>query len=200
MDTNTEKTAPWGDEGPTDRLLAKRRHSHVGASVAAWGDAIEQVEALYAESSGEVTDETMAAEAWAEMAEKDAAEALARFERFCVLTLDAVKAEQARLDEARERMTKRLEWARAEMLRILGERKSLAVGPYRITSRKSASVVADDDLDLVSLAATHPDCVRWTEPKPAEPKLDKAACKVALTDGLPPSGVRLVESRKVTVK
>lgn len=198
MGNEAPATLPWGgEEIGTER---KRERTHVGAAVAAWGDAVDQVEALYQESAGEVTDETIAAEAWAQMAENDAAEALARFERFCVLTLDAIKAEKERLDASKERMESRLSWAREQLLALLGERKSLAVGPYRITSRKSSHVEADEDLDLELLAKTHPDCVRWTEPKPAEPRLDKAAVKVALTDGLPPAGVRLVETRKATVK
>jgi len=198
MSNEAPKMLPWGGEQLSNERTRER--TRVGAAVAAWGDAVDQVEALYQEHSGEITDETIAAEAWAEMAEKDAAEALARFERFCVLTISACKIEKARLDESIERMEKRLEWAREQMLRLLGDRKSLAVGPYRITSRKSSHVEADEDLDLELLAKTHPDCVRWTEPKPAEPRLDKAAVKVALTDGLPPAGVRLVETRKATVK
>lgn len=200
---NTAPKIPWGDDAPTDQIIAERREARtrVGAAVVAWGDAVDQVEALYAESEGEVTDETMCAEAWKEMAERDAAEALARFERFCVLTVESMDTEIDRLKASKERMRSRIDWCRAKLLELLGDRKSLAVGPYRITSRASSSVQADEDIDLESLAKTHPDCVRWSEPVPAKPALDKAAVKVALTsDAIPPSGVRVVTTRKASVR
>lgn len=193
---------PWGDDSASDRTIAKRKEARtrVGAAVVAWGDAVDHVEALYRESNGEITDEIAAAEAWSELAEKDAAESLARFERYCVLTVDAIKAERARLDAAEERMQSRLTWCRARLLEVLGDRTSLSVGPYRITSRKSSHVEADADLDVELLAQTHPECVRWSDPVPAKAKLDKAAAKAVLVDGLPPAGIRLVTTRKVAVK
>jgi Siphovirus Gp157 len=173
--------------------------TRLGSALHAWDEAVETVEGLYLLHSGEITDETDLAESWEQRASEDLLKDLARFVRFLEDSIESIARERERLDAAERRIDARLTWARAKILQVLDRvgRKSMAAGPYRISTRARAPSL---QIGVEFALDEAPDEITRTIPEvEAKRVLDKDAAKRLLKRGVAIPGLELVSSGR-TVK
>lgn len=165
------------------------------ARVAAWRlrETDYQIAEAYEASEGEVTPEIEALEAFRDASREECLEALASYvqsETGWVATLDA---EAKRIAEGKAAAKRRVEWAKGELLRLLGDEKGARVGSFEIKTRAGRkSVSIDPDLELEALPSQY---IRTTTAP------DKTAISKALKDGEEIPGCSLVVGpRSVSIK
>lgn len=169
----------------------------------------ELVEAAFAETEGEETDETKSLEALNELAAGEALESLSAFVRHCELGIDNVNAEAERLGKAHARISKANEWGKGkirEILERLGKTKSSA-GAFKITTRAGVKrcVVQDAERLAEAIAMREiPDSLLNIKPEhtievPESRKLDKREALAVMKKGEAVAGCVLVTGER-TIK
>lgn len=126
--------------------------------------ATELAEAAFEASLGEVTDETNAAEAFAELAWSDALQSLCGLRVHCGHGQAAIDAERERLDASEARIAKATAWADGEIGAILKARgvKKATAGTFQVSQRApSYSVIVANGLMIDNLPR---EFRRWKPP------------------------------------
>ena len=151
------------------------------------GDAVEHVEALYLEQSGEVTEASEQAEQARDLAAGDALEELARYRQWVTDQQQALTAECARIYNLMGEFERRAEWSDDRMAGLVRASDPTATkrraGTRTVRLRDHYSVQAAPDLDLEQLP---PHWLRDVPGKPAVPPsvaLAKTAAKKDLRAG-----------------
>lgn len=167
------------------------------------GYAIELVEALYLEQSGEVTEATVEAEQARDLAAGEVLEQLARFRLWVGDERRAIAAEYERLAKLAAEFEKRATWADERMAGLVRSRdpeaKKQRAGLHTVKLRDHYSVEVSPDLDLETVPAHWLREVEAIPAVPATVALAKAVAKKDLRQGHQHPGVTLVCRVGVTV-
>lgn len=108
----------------------------------------------------------------------------------------AVKAEEARLKERRERMARR----EASIMNVLdrecaGKKTDLGVATVNYRSSEATEITSEADARAWLMASGHDDCLRY-----AEPAIDKTALKALLKSGVEVPGANVTKHVSCSLK
>lgn len=181
--TTSEKTQP--------QPYTRRPRSAVGEALHCYGEAVDHVEDLYLQHSGEVTDEVEEAEAARDMSRTQAMEALVRYLRWLdgrdaqsKAEREATAARLARFDAA---TTKRREWAEGRLVALARvddpKAKKARVGTFTVKIQETDACEAEKGLDLTALPPGWLRPVAEVPAVPATVALDKNAAKADMLLG-----------------
>jgi hypothetical protein len=168
-----------------------RPRSPVGESLHCYGEAVDHVEDLYLQASGEVTDEIEAAEAARDMSRQEAMESLIRYLRWCGgrdAMSAADRAETAeRLDKFDAQTAKRRAWAEGRLVALARvddpQARKARVGTHTVKIQDTAAIEAPKDLDVATLPAQWRRQIPEVPAVPAREALDKVKAKADLLLG-----------------
>lgn len=164
-------------------------------ALSVWRGSVEEVERAFVASEGEETERTAELEDLLGKSEVDVLAALCGYCRMLDARDRDCKAEEERLKAVRARTKRARQWAHGVIFEVLGERKSLHAGTFRVRRvRGRESVRIADSLCLNDVPEKY-----LRQPPTPPPEVDKKAVKLGYKSGdLPVPGI-MIERGEDTV-
>lgn len=167
---------------------ASTKKSALGQALSTWSSLAPEVEAAFEASEGEETDETRELERLLELSESDLIVALCGYCRMLDAQDMARKDELERLKAVRDRTARARQWAHAKLLEVLGERRSVHAGTFRVRRlRGRESVRVSPHIVLNDVPEKY-----LRQPPTPPPEVDRKAVRDGYKSGdLPVPGITI---------
>lgn len=151
----------------------------------------ERIEAQIEANDGEITDEQLEALVKAQTTSIEKVGNLCGYMKFLEHGIDSCKKEEARIAQMRRVGSNRLEGIKKFLTPFVQDKGKLTVGTFRLSTRKSQSVIIDNGLYLAE---------EYWRTIPEEKLPDKIKIKETLNAGFPVDGAHLETSTHLQLR